>query len=74
MSNFNRIKTMLKGSTTMPLGSGGQGHVHFHDGVACTHDHSHDHGHSHDHAHDHSHHTDGSCCDQGDACAHEDHK
>ena len=66
MADMDFIKKMLKGSTTMPMGGGGA--VHYHDGVACTHDHSHDHGadcghdHSHDHGH-HHHHDDGTCCD-----------
>jgi hypothetical protein len=58
------IKKMLRGSTTLPQGTplGGGGAVHYHDGVACTHDHSADHDHSHDHGH-HHHHEDGACCD-----------
>lgn len=46
---MKRIKASLKGSTTMPMGSGGgpiphgqPGHVH---GPHC----NHDHGHGHDH-------------------------
>ena len=70
MTNFDRIKKMLNGSTTMPQGAAGS-NVHYHNGVACTHDHSHDHGHDigpeHDHG-DHKHHKDGSCCDHGDDC------
>ena len=76
MTNFERIKNMLKGSTTMPQGTAGESNLHYHDGVACNHDHSHDHGHvhdencNHDHADhsDHKHHKDGSCCDHGDDC------
>jgi hypothetical protein len=71
MTNFDRIKKMLNGSTTMPVGTAGESHVHYHDGVACTHDHSHDHdiGPEHDHDHsDHKHHKDGSCCNHGDDC------
>lgn len=76
MTEFSRIKKLLSGSTTMPMGTkmgGAPSHVHYHDGVPCTHDHSHDHGHdNHDHA-DHNHHADGTCCDNND-CAHEEHK
>ncbi len=55
MTNFDRIKKMLNGSTTMPMGTAmGAGHVHKADGSCCGHDHSHDHGHSHDHS-DHKH-------------------
>lgn len=64
MSDFSRIKNMLKGSTTMPVGTA-QSNVHYHNGVPCTGDHSHDHSHE---AHDHKHHKDGSCCDHGDDC------
>lgn len=71
MSNFDRIKNMLKGSTTMPQGTAG-GNVHYHDGVACTHDHSHDHDNAH--GHDHAHHSDGSCCEHEETCSHKDHK
>jgi len=65
MSEFSRIKKLLNGSTTMPPGTamGASKHVHYHDGVACTHDHSKDHNHD-----DHKHHKDGSCCDHGDEC------
>ena len=60
MSDLNRIKKLLNGSTTMPQGTamGAPSHVHYHDGVACTHDHSKDYDHS-----GHHHHEDGSCCD-----------
>ncbi len=59
-AKFDLIKKMLKGSTTMPQGTamGASNHVHYHDGVACTHDHSKDEDHS-----NHHHHEDGSCCD-----------
>ena len=70
MTNFNRIKKMLNGSTTMPQGTAmGGGHIHAADGSCCGHDHSHDIGpeHSQDHS-DHKHHKDGSCCDHGDDC------
>lgn len=68
---FDLMKKMLNGSTTMPASILGQsqGGVHYHDGVPCNHDHSHDHDHS-----GHSHHADGSCCDHGDDCDHEEHK
>ncbi len=61
MTDFNRIKKMLNGSTTMPQGtamgtpSATSGNVHYHDGVPCTHDHSehvHDENCNHEHAHD----------------------
>ena len=78
MTNFDRIKNMLKGSTTMPQGTTGQSNLHYHNGVACHHDHSQDHGHdigpehaqedAHDDHSDHKHHKDGSCCDHGDDC------
>lgn len=78
MTDFNRIKKLLSGSTTMPQGTAMGGHnnnshVHYHDGVACTHDHSKDHDHGHDHA-NHNHHSDGTCCDEEKNCAHKDHK
>lgn len=69
--NMDFIKKLLKGSTSMPVGTAmgagspmaGHGHHHHHDGC-CGHDHSSDH-HGHDHAHDHhdhDHKDDGSCC------------
>jgi len=64
MSDFSRIKNMLRGSTTLPIGTA-QSNVHYHNGVPCTGDHSHDHDSA---AHDHKHHKDGSCCDHGDDC------
>jgi len=72
---FDLMKKMLNGSTTMPASTmmrgpnDSAGNVHYHDGVPCSHDHSHDHDHS-----DHSHHADGSCCDKGDDCEHDEHK
>lgn len=68
MTKFDLIKKMLKGSTTMPTGAAGGSNVHYHNGVACNHDHSHDHGHAghvhdencnhgHDHDHDHAEHV-----------------
>lgn len=69
--NMDFIKKMLKGSTTMPMGTAmgagspmsGHGHHHHHHDGCCGHDHSSDH-HGHDHAHDHKHDhkDDGSCC------------
>ncbi len=66
MTKFDLIKKMLNGSTTMPqhtnMGApiGPNAKVHYHDGVACTHDHSHGHeGHVHneDCNHDHEEHV-----------------
>ncbi len=77
---MKRIRNALKGSTTMPMGTGGhEGHVHGphcnhgHDHHHHGHDHSHDHDHGHDHEHDgccghdhkHAHKHDG-CCDEED--------
>lgn len=76
MTNFDRIKKMLNGSTTMPQGTAGGSNLHYHNGVACNHDHSHDHSDDigREHSHDHKHHKDGSCCDHGDNCSHDDKK
>ena len=73
MTDFSRIKKLLRGSTTMPSSILGHGHQHKADGSCCGHDHSHDHGHGDDDHNDHQHHKDGSCCHGTDDCAHTDH-
>lgn len=72
MSSLNYFKKLLKGSTTMPPGSGGGPSFHpdmtqGHEGAA-----SNKKGHSHAHGHDHDHgDEDGdSCC----GCGHNHHR
>ncbi|NCO03624.1 MAG: hypothetical protein GW903_05490 [Alphaproteobacteria bacterium] len=59
MTNFSRIKNLLRGSSTMPSTIVQSGHVHSADGSCCGHDHSE----PMKQESAHHHHHDGSCCD-----------
>ncbi|MCB9990021.1 MAG: hypothetical protein H6867_01415 [Rhodospirillales bacterium] len=69
------IKSKLKNSTTMPMGTGAPVHHHHHHDGCCGHDHGPDHGHEHhhhheagccDHDHDHKHDHAAGCCPHDD--------